>query len=342
VMAWKFASLLVLLPVLLPSAGCDACTGALGACGPAELRYEGEVRRLYPDAAAPNVRVEFTRTGGAATDERVLEAVSDNLGRFFLEGSSDDEGDVVGDLSFYPPGLPAVHHTGVVLSATRSVGGRMYLGSWAIAYPHLPYEARFFDRITRSPLPGIEVEFRRTGGIEVEPDTFTVTTNAFGTVKLRPLTQQAGELRGELLVKPLPPHKPYLIPGIRMRTFTEARNDSTIVDTGVGPHLAYSGILVWERGETPAAGVQLELRRTGGILFTPETFVTETDASGTFRINPVPLAAGILEADLVVRSPQSLRGTVVQSFRLSTVTGDGAPQFMGYFTIPGSAPRGLN
>src|SRR5690606_3022467 len=173
------------------------------------------------------------------------------------------------------------------------------------------YEASFYHRGSGKPAAGIEVEFRRTGGIEVTPDTFRVTTDRFGVVKLRPQTGAAGELTAEMVIYPLPPQQPYVIGNLRMRTFVEPRTDSTIVHGGLGPHLPYAGVLVWQGTGEAASDVTLEFRPVAGIEIFPSPFVTTTDSFGTFHLNPLPVNAGTLEGDLLVRSPAALDGVVV-------------------------------
>jgi 5-hydroxyisourate hydrolase-like protein (transthyretin family) len=327
-----FHLLLVLLAMLV--AACDPCSG-IGQCAAPQVRYDGELTRGYPGGPADGVRVEFVRTGGVALEADVLGTETDRDGWFRLQGPARGEGEVVGELRFHPPApLPPVRIEGVRLTTTRAAGEAMFAGTWSIPFPHLPYEAHFYHRASGLPAAGIEIEFRRTGGIRVEPDTFRVTTNPWGHVKLRPLTREVGELTGELIVHPLPPYRPYTIPGLRMSTFTTPRTDSTLLQAGIGPHLPYAGVLVWAATGQPAAGVELEFRRTGGVPIHPDPFVTVSDAFGTFHVNPAPLALGAVEGELIVLSPEARAGYVLRHLRLAVHELDLAIQNMGPFALP--------
>jgi 5-hydroxyisourate hydrolase-like protein (transthyretin family) len=327
-----FRFLILLVPLF--AAACDPC-GGIGLCGAPQVRYDGELLRRYPAGPADGIRVDFVRSGGAALESDVLTAETDRSGRFRLQGEARDEGVVVGTLRFHPPApLEPVRIEGVRLTTTRAAGEARFAGSWSIELPHLPYEAHFYHRRSGLPAAGIEIEFRRTGGIRVEPDTFRVTTDAWGNVKLTPITREVGEVTGELIVYPLPPFRPYAIPGVKMSTFTTPRADSTVVRSGIGPHLPYAGVLVWEGTGTPAAGVELEFRRTAGVSIHPDPFVTLSDGFGTFHVNPTPLELGAVEGDLVVRSLETHAGHVLRHLRLPVIEGEFPIQNMGPFTLP--------
>lgn len=330
-MILKSPFFVLLLPLLVSA--CDPCTG-LGRCGSPQIRYEGELTRQYSEAPADGIRVEFVRTGGVALEEAVIVAETNRDGLFHLHGRALASGEVVGDLFFYPPPpLARVQVEDVRLTTAEAAGELRFAGSWSIPFPYLPYEVHFYERGTRQPAAGLEVEFRRTGGIRVEPDTFRVTTNPWGTVKLRPLTREVGELLGELVVHPLPPYRSYTIPNLRMATFGLPRLDSTLISTGVGPHMPYAGLLVREDG-AGISNMKLEFRRTGGVPMHPDPFPTSTDFYGTFWINPVPLAAGAVEGELIVTEPGEEAGRVAAVLRLDALDVDIGVHHLGYFTLP--------
>lgn len=301
------------------------------------VRYVGEVVAEPLSRPAQAVAVDFIRTGGAVLRSDTLRAVSDDNGRFEIIGEAESEGSVVGDLVFYlAEPIGAARFAGVTLQTSRAGGNLLYAGKWEIPYPHLPYEASFYHRGSGRPAAGVEVEFRRTGGIAVEPDTFRVTTDIWGAVKLRPETQSVGELVGEIEVFPTPPHRPYVIRNLRMPTFLTPRNDSTIVRSGLGAYFPYAGVLVWAESGEAAGGVVLEFRRRSGIQIAPSPFTTETDRFGTFHLNPLPVTEGDVEGELVITSPAALAGTVVAELTLSAATEDTAVRHLGYFGIPRS------
>lgn len=324
------------LLLLVLSAACDPCAG-IGACAEPQLRYTGIVTTLFPDYPARDVRVEFVRRGGVGLADAKLTAVSDSAGVFVLEGRAQEEGKVTGDLVFYPPSpIAPVTITDVEMSTARAPGELRRLGTWMIQYPFFAYKGALFHRNDgQPPAKGIEVEFRRTGGIPIYPDTFTVLSDERGHFDLRPKTSVSGEVVGDVTVHLLPPYQPYVVRGLRLSTFTIPRIDS-LIPLPIGYGLPYSALLTWEVGGRPAVGVEVEFRRTGGVRIYPERFVTRTDAFGTVLLNPAPLESGELVGDVVVRLPAP-RGEVVviPGLRLRTVEDSRPTQFLGFFRVPG-------
>jgi hypothetical protein len=314
-------------------AGCDPCQG-IGSCGDPVMRSEGRVLKQYPAEPAEGIRVDFVRTRGVGIEGDTLTAFTDRDGRFRFESGAAGNGTATGRLVLYPPApLPPVTVEDVALVATRAPGERRFLGEWKVPYPHLPYEAHFYRVGTGAPVRGMEVEFRRTGGIPVSPDTFRVTTDAFGNVKLRPRTSVPGVVQAELVVYPLPPLQPFVIPNLRLRTFVAERLDSTVVAAGVGLALAYGGVLVWDDSGRALEGAEVEFRRTGGVPVQPERFTVRTDAFGTFILRSTPLATGEVVGDLLVRPGAPYRAHTIRNVRLAVQT-SGTIVFLGYFGIP--------
>jgi hypothetical protein len=326
---------LAALALLLVLGSCDGGCLGIGPCETPTVRYEGLIEKAYPGGPAPGVEVVFIRTGGVSLESDSISARTNEQGRFRLEIGATQTGEVRGDLLIYPPvsgSQPT--RSPVRIEAVRTPGDITFLGKWAVPYPHLPYEASFFYRATNQPAVGIEVEFRRTGGIAVEPDTFRTTTDAWGNVKIRPLTRVSGEVRGELVVFPLPPHRSFTIPDLRMRTFTTGRADSLFVRMGIGSLLPYAAVVVWETNGQAVAGAEIEFVRTGGVPVQPNPYRTVTDAFGTFLLTPIPLAEGEVVGRLTITPPAPWRARVIENFRLQTTQHEGGLLHMGFISIP--------
>jgi hypothetical protein len=224
------------------------------------------------------------------------------------------------------------------MRTTRASGDLHRLGEWRIPFPYLGYQFHVFYRADGKPARGIEVEFRRTGGIGIDPDSIRLKVDPRGFVILRPEIDAQGTVTGDLTVYPLPPHKPFTVRGLAMRTVTEERFDS-IFDIGIGQRLPYTSILVWEDSGEPVAGARVEFRRTGGVPIFPETFVATSDEFGTVQLNPVPLAAGELVGEVVITPPVPGRRTTISGVRLATVEDQRAPMLLGYWGVR-VGPRG--
>lgn len=324
---------LLLLPLL--TTACDPCS-ALGSCGAPQVRYEGRLEKAFGPAAGPagDVRVKFVRTGGVELESDTVGARSGPDGRFLLEARAEAEGQVVGDLWIYPPEpVEPVRVEGVRMATSRAPGEVRTLGEWKVAFPYFAYQASVYYRATREPARGVEVEFRRTGGIPVHPDTFRVTTNQWGEATLRPRTEVYGEVVGELVVHPLPPYAPFTVRDVRLRTFVTERVDS-LIRIGIGSGLPYAVHVFWEEDRTPAEGVELEFRRTSGVPITPERFTSRSDRYGTAWLNPTPLAPGEVVGDVTLRPPPPGETVVLRGVRLPTVEDDRVPGILYAWGIP--------
>ena len=98
------------------------------------------------------------------------------------------------------------------------------LGVWGVGplpvAPHISYVGELHYADTGARAIGVAVEFRRTGGIAVEPDTLLQRTDASGrfALFLKPTPSQDGEVVGEVLVRPPPPYASITIPDVRLPT----------------------------------------------------------------------------------------------------------------------------
>lgn len=332
-MLWRLFPLVL----LFLAAACDPCTG-LGSCVSPQVRSEGEIRRGVGIGRDPRpaeaVPVKFVPTGGISLEEDSLVARTDSAGRFRLEGRARGEGDVVGDLWIYPPApVEPVRIRGVRLRTSRAPGNVHPLGSWKVDSPYLGYQFYLFYRSTGKAAPGVEVTFRRTGGVPLEADTLRLTSDARGYVILRPTVSTHGDVVGDLTVHPLPPQRPVVLRGLSLRTFTTERYDS-VIPVGIGFGLPYSAIVVWEETGQGAAGVEVEFHRTGGVPIYPDPFITRSDEHGTILLNPTPLAQGEVQGNVILRPSGGAQQVTIRDVRLRTVDDNRSPVLLGFWGIP--------
>lgn len=322
--------------LLLLVAACDPCAG-IGTCSAPLVRYTGTVMTPFADYPARDVRVEFVRTGGVSLESQALTAVTDTAGRFVLEGRARDEGAVTGDLVLHAPSpIPPVTVSGVTMETARAPGDVRQLGRFQVQYPHFSYRGQLFHRNNgQPPAEGLEVEFRRTGGIPIRPDSFVVRSDKAGYFDLRPRTSVTGVVVGDLTVRALPPYQPFVVRGVRLATSTVSLGDS-IIRVGIGWGLPYSGILVWDSNGRPAGGIPIEMRRKGGVRIHPEVHRTTTDPHGTFLLDPAPLERGELLADVVaILPPPHGEHVLIRDLRLPTTEDDHPVRLLGYYGVPG-------
>jgi hypothetical protein len=334
-----------LLPavLLLLMGACDPCSG-LGSCVAPQVRYEGILTRGIglgregPPAAG--VKVKFVPTGGISLREDTLFGSSDEEGRFTLEGEAEGEGVVTGELIIYPPTpIAPVRIGGVRMATSRGVGDLRRLGEWRIPFPYLAYQFHVYYRANGEPARGIEVEFRRTSGIPIQPESFRTTVDERGYVIVRPEIGAQGVLIGDLTVNPLPPRQPFTVRGLRLATVTEERFDS-VFQIGIGQRLPYSAIVVWANTGAGIEGATVEFRRTGGVPIFPEKFVAKSDRFGTVQLNPTPLAPGEVRGDVVITPPAPGVAITLPDVRLATVEDDRATMLLGYWGVPVKAVQG--
>jgi hypothetical protein len=219
---WTRSKLSVLLTSLLTFvAGCDPCFGT-GACTDPHLAAEGRLIWHLDGSPGSGVAVEFRPESGSAD---TLRAYSNATGQFRLTGPRRTAGQVVGTLVFFPPepfsqfffGVP-----GVVVPTTTVRGDSRFLGTWGVGPirtdPHISYVGELWYRDTGARAEGVEVEFRRTGGISVMPETLMVRSGADGrfVILLEVVPATAGELIGELHIRPSAPYKELTVTELRM------------------------------------------------------------------------------------------------------------------------------
>jgi hypothetical protein len=169
----------VALAAVIP-AGCDPCFGTT-ACGDPRIDAEGTLIWHIDGAPAQGVRVEFRPDGPTSFPLDTLRAESDAAGRFRFSAPASGTGTVDGTIVFHPP-EPYPHFVfgvaGIRIAPLRVSGDRQFLGSWGVGPlpgpPHISYVGELFYAATGERAEGIEVEFRRSGGIAVVPDTFVV------------------------------------------------------------------------------------------------------------------------------------------------------------------------
>lgn len=295
----------------------------------------------FTGAPAGGVRVEFVRTAGIDIGRDTLFAQTDSLGRFHFEALAAQHGQVSGNLTIFPPEPISPVRMPVVLVTSRTNADVHYLGNIAITHPYFGSYGELFYR--GGPLyevhgfwaRGIEVEFRRTGGIRVEPNRYTVRSDGAARFLVEPHPLEHGEVIFELVVHSPAPYQRKTISNLRMSTrITEQSGKALVARVGLGPHLPYTGQLFYAESGRPAAGAEVELQRTGGIRLAPASYRVTVDEFGNFPLGPVPLESGLLTADLLVRPPSPYHPFTIRDVRLQTTEDDVPSARAGRWTVP--------
>ena len=284
------------------------------------LNYSGEIYRRGAPAPIPmdGYEVAFHRTGGITVSPATFQRPVQSWGGFSLATEPQGDGTVEGQLIVLPP--PGFSRDTISLTMPTFDGSEQrLLGRWGVG-PSLNYSGEVFLRSAgqQLPLEDIEVQFRRTGGIAVEPDTFSARTTSWGGFSLNTFAVEEGTLSGELLVRLPPPRGEQVIADVQIPTF-KADDQRLLGRWGVGAQINYGGILYYLDTGEPVAGVEVRFIPTGGIAVQPDTLVQTTTSWGGFSIQLRTEEEGDVVGDLIVilpppRSPVTLGGIHVPTF----------------------------
>ena len=320
----------LLLVLVLPA--CDPCAGVLS-CGDPEIAYRGTLLMRHSGAPVVDARVEFVASGGVGLTEPAV-ARTDSAGIFVLEGATESRGQVSGVVRiYYSDGMLVDSIPGLVLSATRG-GDSHNLGPIPIAWPHIDAFGNLFQRATRKPAAGVEVEFRRTGGVAIDPDTFVVKTDAAGNFPLRPsLAGTFGEVVGDLIIRPGGGARADTVRGLRLAATLRNDPSANVLHRGIGPHIPFIGRVVWGDNGAPAAGVQVEVKRVGGIEVEPAQYTVVANALGLFSLTGVPAAAGEVKYEITFRSTTPAL-SVVYPYTVRTLEDDRVDLLVDTWVLP--------
>ena len=175
--------------------------GGVFGYGPA-LRFALELwtyDRLQP---APNVAVEFRRTGGVAIFPERISASTGADGRFEISPSVADSGLLLGEIAVFPSVGPPRVIPNVRLQTVEN-GDLRFGGIYAFG-PALRYVGEV-QRQDGTAVPGVQVMWTQTSGIPASPTTFTVVTDQNGRFPLTLVPSLDGEVVGTVrLVPPSP------------------------------------------------------------------------------------------------------------------------------------------
>jgi hypothetical protein len=272
-----------------------------------------------------NAEIEFRPTSGVALRNLpggVWRTTTNGSGLFPLFGGAItpvDVGDVIGDLTiFLPPPLGASVHRNYRVKATADYqyAARIHRVG---AGPSLEYRMTVKNRGNGTNVEGARVDFVRTGGIDIDPPTWSNVSDVGGNVLFTSRASERGIVIGNITVTPPAPFKSYTSVGRSFATF-EADSNPVAPAIEVGLGLPYYAIV--RANGVPLQGVNVDFQRTSGINVTPATFTTVTDSAGIVFFTPEPASAGEVVADVTVRPPAPYATFTVRGVRMQTADAD--------------------
>lgn len=161
--------------------------------------------------------VTYRRTSGIRTDPETFVDPINSFGRSRIQMAALDSGDVVIDIDVRlgePYGTETIR--GVRFTSRNSdeqiLLGPRSVGRW------FPQFGIVRDRDTDQPITGAQISFRRTAGIAIQPDPFSIAVNADGSFPIRPQPLGDGEVVGDLTISPPAPYRDTVITGLRLQT----------------------------------------------------------------------------------------------------------------------------
>lgn len=282
----------------------------------------GVVQDRWSRERIPGATVVMRRTAGGRADSDTVTFRSDFGGQFSWEPTIAEPGDIEATFEITVNGRPRSY----VVDRTVTVSHR----DGDIVFIILPvgagiaYSGTTARRGSGLQLPGVTIEWRRTGGIMTRPDGFLLTPDPFGSfpVPLEPLVD-TGSVVGELHIVPPAPYPPEVLP-LELRV-----SDDDVVEwlgfTGYGAQVfARTQLRFADTGEPLPEDTDVSLIRTGGVaLDWPNPTPPQADRavvadSGLLTIHAPTADSGTVTWDLVVRppppnAPDTLRGIALPS-----------------------------
>jgi hypothetical protein len=186
----------------------------------------GEVHiRGTPDARLSDATVRFTRTGGAQLAgefDGVYTTGTNTAGHFIFLGRdvfAAGEGPVVGTLEISRANTVTSVYENLALSPSY-----LFRDPWRVARfgagPSLEWLVEFRSTVDGSVVAGVEMEFRRTGGVNITPQSYIAVSTNHGHAALSGIRPAAeGIVVGDMHVRPPPPASPYVVVGLELATF---------------------------------------------------------------------------------------------------------------------------
>lgn len=303
-------------------AACDPCAGTSGCRDGDHISYVGHIVEHASGRSVGGVPVTFIRTSGVSIAIDTLRAISDGAGFFHLETTTSASGDVIGTIHVAPPGRDAYDMAGVVMHTTRVGGDGGDLGRLVVD-PYIQYIAELRNRRKNDGvvMDGAVVSFKRTGGIPVVPDSIQMVSDTAGRFLLAPTAVHPGVMTGYVNVAAPGERVSYNIPlTIETRYFDTPNRQVDVLNIGFA--LVWAGEIHRRASNAHQANIQVDVRRTGGVLVDPAQFTTQTNDIGLFPIQPLPANSGDAFFELTIHPPSPFSPFVISNVRVFTTADD--------------------
>lgn len=211
------------MPVLIALGGCDPCGFTIGCERAPAIVVVGHI--LDEDTGRPvaRTRVAVRVDSGVATGQD--ESITGADGGFELELRAGAVGPAFVTVEVSRPGKPSYRRPDIATAATSLAGDAVVLPPWLDARPRFSYVIVTFAGIPSAGVPGVELEFQRTGGQVMYSDSGIVERvvgatgeNGWSFLMSGLWTDVVGDVIGDLTVRAPGDATPRTIRGASFRS----------------------------------------------------------------------------------------------------------------------------
>lgn len=185
---------------------CDPCGTTIGCERPPAVVVAGQIVDESTGRPVAGVRVTLRADSGVAAGESASLTTDD--GSFQQQLSASETGTARLTVTVHRPGKPAYQRPGILAEATTQAGDGLVLPLWVDARPRFPYVIITFAGVPSNGVPGIELEFQRTGGVVLYSDSGPVDRvtgvtgeNGWSFLMASTWSEVVGEVVGDLTVR---------------------------------------------------------------------------------------------------------------------------------------------
>ena len=221
--------------------GCELCAGLASECRVApHAAITGQILDENTGQGVRGTIIDLVKTGGAAVLQDSSRTMTDANGLFSFDVEATEGGEILATIVVRPPNRPAYRAPGVRIPVTDRGGEARVLVPWSTA-PSFPDFAEVVRQGSNERMPFVDIEFRRTGGIELHAPAdgvFRARTDASGFFlffggAMKPV--DAGVLVGDLTIFLPDPPGPTTHVGYRVTATPEFRPPARLHSFGAGP-----------------------------------------------------------------------------------------------------------
>jgi len=273
------------------------------------LQLIAELHDRKTSAAVGGATVTIRQFGPAVVEPATSQTSSAENGRFSWDPRVVAFGDLEVEFEVSASGYPRSYRFRETISMQYLYGPPRFLvlavgSGWA-------YVGEVMRRGLRQYLPGVTVEFVRTGGINAQPDRFTATADENGrfSVPIEPIGD--GTLIGDLIISPPGGLPVETVKDVEITTF-DGGKVKLLGPFGYGPATILRPVFVYRATGLPIKeGTHARFTRVGGLpIFpapwgvVPDDGIRIVDSAGVAGYDAATLDTGTVLYDIEVRLNQ--------------------------------------